>query len=100
MKRNTLALFLLFAATLFASAQTPITVGTATSKPLAKVYGLIDVPAGVDAGTKIWVLIVQGDKPGPTLALVSGAHGTEYAPIVALERLSKRLDPRDISGTV
>ena len=44
--------------------------------------------------------VVQGARPGPVLALVSGAHGTEYASIIALEKLIERLDPSEISGTV
>jgi predicted deacylase len=34
------------------------------------------------------------------LALVSGLHGTEYASIIALEKLIGALDPAQISGTV
>ena len=34
------------------------------------------------------------------LALVSGAHGTEYASIIALEKVIQALDPAQISGTV
>src|SRR5258706_484404 len=37
---------------------------------------------------------------GPVLAIVSGAHGTEYASIIAVERLIGALDPAQISGTV
>jgi predicted deacylase len=39
-------------------------------------------------------------KPGPTLALVAGAHGTEYASILALEKLIQELNPAEVSGTV
>jgi len=46
------------------------------------------------------VAVVRGAKPGPVLALVSGAHGTEYASIVAVSRLVQRLDPAEVSGTV
>ena len=42
----------------------------------------------------------SGPKPGPTLALVAGAHGTEYASIIALEKLIQELNPAEISGTV
>lgn len=76
------------------------TVGTATAKRGQKVTGVIDVPAGVDAATKIPVALVHGAKPGPVLALVSGAHGTEYTSIIALEKLIGLLNPADISGTV
>jgi uncharacterized protein len=46
------------------------------------------------------VVVVRGAKPGPVLALVAGAHGTEYASIIALEKLVARLDPAEVSGTV
>jgi len=76
------------------------TVGTATALRGQKVTGVIAVPPGVDAATNIPVVVVHGAKPGPVLALVSGAHGTEYTSIIALEKLIGRLDPAEISGTV
>jgi predicted deacylase len=75
-------------------------VGTAAANPAEKAFGFIDVPAGVDAGTRIPVAVIRGAKPGPVLALVSGAHGTEYASIIALEELIQKLQPNDIAGTV
>jgi len=76
------------------------TVGTASAAPGQKAMGYIEVPAGVDAATKIPVTVVHGAKPGPVLALVSGAHGTEYASIIALEQMQQWLNPAEISGTV
>jgi len=76
------------------------TVGTASAAAGQKANGYIEVPAGVDAGTKIPVVVVNGPKPGPVLALVTGAHGTEYVSIIAVERLIKELDPAQVSGTV
>jgi len=75
-------------------------VGTATAVAGKKVFGTIEVPAGVDPGTSIAVAVVRGTKPGPVLALVSGAHGTEYASIVAVTKLIQALDPATLSGTV
>jgi predicted deacylase len=83
-----------------AQQQSSFTVGTATAEPGQKGIGTIDVPAGSDAATQIPVVVIRGSKPGPTLALVSGAHGTEYASIIALEGLIGGLDPEQISGTV
>jgi predicted deacylase len=83
-----------------AQQQASFTVGTATAEPGQKATGTIDVPAGSDAATQIPVVVIRGSKPGPTLALVSGAHGTEYASIIALEGLIGSLDPAQISGTV
>jgi uncharacterized protein len=83
-----------------ATAQGSFAVGTATAASGQKASGFIEVPAGVDAATAIPVSVVRGAKPGPVLALVSGAHGTEYASIIALERLIQALDPAQVSGTV
>jgi predicted deacylase len=77
-----------------------VTVGTATAKRGEKAYGEIVVPAGVDSGTRIAVAVINGSRPGPVLAVVSGAHGTEYASIVAVSRLIERIDPAGLAGTV
>ena len=81
-------------------AQNSFTVGTATAGPAQKATGTLEVPAGADAATSIPVVVIRGAKPGPVLALVSGAHGTEYASIIALERVIQSLDPAQVSGTV
>src|SRR5258707_7935296 len=80
--------------------ETPFTVGTASAAPGQKATGYIEVPAGVNAGTNIPVVVVNGAKPGPVLALVTGAHGTEYVSVIAVEKLIVDLDPANISGTV
>jgi predicted deacylase len=81
-------------------AQNRFSVGTASAASGQKANGFIEVPAGVDAGTNIPVVVVNGAKPGPVLALVTGAHGTEYVSIIAVEKLIGELDPAQISGTV
>jgi uncharacterized protein len=65
-----------------------------------KSEGYLEVPTGVDAATNIPVIIINGEKRGPVLALVSGAHGTEYTSIIAIEKLINQLDPSQIAGTV
>ncbi|MBZ5728465.1 MAG: succinylglutamate desuccinylase/aspartoacylase family protein [Acidobacteriia bacterium] len=77
-----------------------IAVGTAAARPGQKATGVIRVPAGVDAGVEIPVIVIQGAKPGPTLALLAGAHGTEYASIIALEKLARSTDPAALSGAL
>jgi uncharacterized protein len=84
-----------------ATAQQPtLTVGTATAVSGQIVTGFIEVSEGSDVGTNIPAAVIRGPKPGPTLAVVAGAHGTEYASIVALEKLMQELNPAEISGTV
>ena len=82
------------------SAQQSFTVGTASAAPGQKSTGYLAVPAGLDAATNIPVIVVNGVKPGKILALVSGAHGTEYTSIIAIEKLIAALDPAQLSGTV
>jgi predicted deacylase len=77
-----------------------LTVGTAAAAAGEKANGYIQVPAGADAAASIPVIVVNGAKPGPTLALVAGAHGTEYASIIALEKVAQAADPAAISGAL
>src|SRR5260370_23805903 len=81
-------------------AQSRFTVGTASAASGQKATGYLEVPSGVDAATNIPVVVVNGAKPGKILALVSGAHGTEYGSIIAIEKLIAALDPAQITGTV
>jgi uncharacterized protein len=76
------------------------TVGSATASSGQKATGYIPVPAGVDAAASIPVIVVNGAKPGPVLALVAGSHGTEYASILALQKLAQAADPAELSGTL
>jgi predicted deacylase len=76
------------------------TVGTATAQRGQKAYGVLKVPAGIDAGYDIPVAVIHGARPGPVLAVVSGAHGSEYASIIAVEQLISTTNPADVSGTL
>ena len=75
-------------------------VGTATAPRGQIGRGAIEVPPASDAALTIPVAVVHGAKPGPVLAVVAGAHGTEYASIIAVERLIEQLDAEELSGTV
>ena len=81
------------------AAQT-LTVGSTDAVAGRTVFGRLDVPAGVDAATFMPFAIIRGAKSGRTVAILSGAHGTEYASIVAAQRVIPRIDPASLSGTV
>ena len=83
-----------------AAERNSITVGTATAAEGREATGTIDVPAGVDPALHIPVAVFHGAWPGPVLALVAGSHGTEYASILALEKLIGKIDPTELSGTL
>src|SRR5205823_244390 len=82
------------------SGKSSFTVGTASASPGTLAMGYLVVPSGVDAGTNVPFVVVNGAKPGKVLALVSGAHGTEYVSIIAIEKLIAKLDPAQLTGTV
>jgi predicted deacylase len=89
---------LLFAAACVHAAD--LTVGTATARPGQRATGVIQVARGVDAGTDIPVIVINGARSGPMLAMVAGAHGTEYASIIALHKLARSVDPAALTGSV
>jgi len=95
------AIALLAAGTAALAAQpAPLTVGPITARPGTRASGYLEVPAGRDAATRIPVTVVRGRAAGPTLALIGGTHGSEVAPIVALQRLRAQLDPATLRGTL
>lgn len=78
-----------------------VTVGSVTARSGEKVSGFLEVPAGVDSATRIPISILRGRQPGPTLALVAGTHGSEVAPIIALQRVREIIAPAgDLRGTL
>lgn len=80
--------------------EAPLTIGSATAGPGQIASGFIDVPDGVDRGTRIPITLLRGAAPGPTLALIAGTHGSEVAPIIALQRVRTMIDPRELRGTL
>ncbi len=96
-----IALLLMLLATVVAAQErAPFAVGPVRAAAGAAASAFLEVPAGVDAATRIPVTVVHGAKPGPVLALIAGTHGYEYPPILALHRLRRELDPASLSGTV
>jgi predicted deacylase len=61
---------------------------------------LLDIPPATDAGTQIPITTIEGDRPGPVLALVAGNHGYEYPPILALQQFPGLLDDASLCGTL
>ena len=50
--------------------------------------------------TLIPITVLTGRKDGPTLLVLSGIHGSEYAPIIASQRLAPAIDETKLSGSV
>jgi predicted deacylase len=71
------------------------TVGDVTARRGSTASGTL-----IADSTTIPFTIIHGTTPGPVLALVAGTHGSEYVPIIALQRLRTAIDPATLSGTV
>ena len=74
--------------------------GDLIAVPGQKVTGKLIVEKGSDAGSYIPISIICGEKPGPVLTLNAGIHGTEYVPVIALQKLLKEIDPAELSGVL
>lgn len=49
---------------------------------------------------EIPVTVFNGAKAGPALALIAGNHGYEYPPILALQMLRPRIQPKKLAGAI
>lgn len=78
----------------------PFGVGPVRAAPGTRASGFLEIPAGVDSATQIPITVIHGESPGPVLALIAGTHGSEIAPILALHRVRRDLDPATLRGTV
>ena len=102
LKKSCLIALLLVAHSVSARGQERASFGVGPVRANAgeKVSGFLEVPAGIDAGSRIPVTIVHGSRDGPVLALIAGTHGYEYPPITALQQIRGKLDPAEVAGTV
>ena len=90
----------LCAAAAHAQAWGPLRIAGIDARPGEKASGVITIAPRGDSGTQIPITIVRGRQAGPTLALIGGTHGSEVAPIVALQRLRAQLNPQELRGTL
>ena len=94
------SIVVLIPAVLITACAADLTVGSATARSGERAAGFIEVPAGVDEASRIPVIVINGAKPGPSLALVAGSHGTEYASILAVAQFAQLVDPSQLSGAL
>lgn len=83
-----------------APAMEAVAIGALAAAPGTRVSGFLPVPAGPDGTTAIPVTILHGTRPGPTLAVIAGIHGSETTPILAVQQLPARVDPLAMAGTL
>ena len=98
MKQIIIAFLALFLEVSIANCQEVFSIGSVVAKPGDKVSGKLIVEDGVDNGSFVPISIIYGEKPGPVLVLNAGLHGTEYVPVIALQKLLKETNPSELSG--
>ena len=98
MKRIIIAILLLSFVVGKAQDQEVFSIGSINANPGEKVSGKLIVKKGIDKGSFIPITVIYGGKPGPVLTLNAGVHGTEYVPIIALQRIMQEIKPEDLSG--
>jgi predicted deacylase len=96
------ALIALAVLSLFVDAQTRsnLELEGLSVKAGEKTTGFIEVAKGIDDGTQIPVSVFHGVRDGKVMVIIAGVHGSEYSPILALQRLAKRIEPKELAGTV
>ena len=97
---NIVLLLIILVANLQAQTAEKFVVGTIEAEPGSKASGNLIVEAGTGQGTFIPITIINGSNPGPVLTLIAGIHGTEYVPIITLQNLVFKIDPKKLSGTI
>jgi uncharacterized protein len=65
-----------------------------------KEQGFLTIGETSSGPLRIPLVIINGDEDGPVLCLTAGVHATEYAPIDAVMRVVRSLDPRGLRGAV
>lgn len=86
--------------TLGAQERVPFRVGDIEAPPGQRSSGFLQIPDGVDEGTRVPVTVIHGRGDGPVLGLIAGTHGYEYPPILALQNIRGEVDPERLSGTL
>lgn len=77
-----------------------IKIGDIVCEVGAKKTGFLKVLETPISTLQMPVMIINGSSLGPTLCLTGGVHGCEYPGPVAIMRVFKKIDPKDLSGAL
>ena len=62
--------------------------------------GFVTIGEAASGPIQFPVVVLNGADDGPTLCLTAGVHATEYAPIDAVMRIARSVDPAALRGTL
>lgn len=100
-KRAALAWLALLLAPCCAAPQSRVVLVGAAVEAGTRADITLNVPEGnTDGATQLPVTVLRGARPGPTLLMVAGVHGYEFAPILAAAQLAEEVDPARLAGTL
>ena len=77
-----------------------VEIGPVSAGPGEKARGPVTVLDGPMTRLTLPVAIINSGKPGPSLVLLAGIHGTDYPGIEAAARIIRRTSPGDIRGVL
>lgn len=77
-----------------------IVVGSVAAAPGERATGLVQVHLGGEHVAVLPMVIVNGARPGPRIAVTAGIHGAEYVSIAALRQVVLALDPAEVTGSI
>jgi len=77
----------------------PLQIDTVGASPGQKRCGYADVDVGI-AHIRLPIVLANGTRPGPRLAVTSGLHYGEFVGVEALRELVRVCDPASLSGQV
>lgn len=80
--------------------RTTLSVRGIVAEPGARSQGFITIGETASGPIQFPVVLLNGADDGPTLCLTSGVHATEYAPIDAVMRIVRSVDPAKLRGAV
>jgi len=63
-----------------------------------KVRGYVGFDAGVGSVVRLPVVIINGAKEGPVIGITGGVHGAEFSSVEAAIRLSREIQPGNLTG--
>lgn len=79
----------------------PLVIGGESVEPGSRRAIKLPVTTNLSGGeVALWVHVVRGAQPGPTLVLLGGMHGDEWFTIEPIRRLLELTDPATLRGTV
>jgi predicted deacylase len=82
------------------SLQSVFRIRDITAEKGQKVKGFLRLGETATGPIQLPVMLIHGRRDGPVLCLTAGVHATEYPSIDALMRLTRKLEPAELRGTV